>query len=225
MSLAAAQFALLTGARVILTSSSQAKLDRAKTLLQPLIHPDAPETTLQTIDYSKVDDWDKEARKLNGGQGVDFVIEIAGRGTIARSIRSTRMAGLVAVSGMSLVPPLDDLCPRVTIGQDLTGRAGYMSDYKPIPKHILDEDLAKTILYSAANVRGVFVCNREEFKQANRALEIGGVKPIIDKVSARSWHNVHRLRMKLMSPRCSNLRISKPRISTWRTENTLARYA
>lgn len=58
-----------------------------------------------------------------------------------------------------------------------------MSDYKPIPKHILEEDLAKLILYSAASVRGVFVCNREEFKQMNRALEVGGVKPIIDKVS------------------------------------------
>jgi NADPH:quinone reductase-like Zn-dependent oxidoreductase len=38
---------------------------------------------------------------MNGGQGVDFVIEIAGRGTIGRSIKATRQAGLVAVSGMS----------------------------------------------------------------------------------------------------------------------------
>lgn len=30
-------------------------------------------------------------------------------------------------------------------------------------------------------MRGVFVCNREEFKQMNRALEAGCVKPIIDK--------------------------------------------
>lgn len=54
---------------------------------------------IQTIDYSRIDAWDKEARRLNGGRGVDFVIEIAGRGTIARSIRSTRQGGLVAVSG------------------------------------------------------------------------------------------------------------------------------
>jgi NADPH:quinone reductase-like Zn-dependent oxidoreductase len=93
--------ALIAGARVILTSSSQSKLDRAVGLLTPLIHPDAPKTTLQTIDYSKIENWDVEARRLNGGQGVDFVIEIAGRGTIGRSIRATRQAGLVAVSGMS----------------------------------------------------------------------------------------------------------------------------
>lgn len=61
-------------------------------------------------------------------------------------------------------------------------RIGYMSDYKPIPRHIIEEDIAKLILYSAANVRGVFICNREQFKTMNRALEVGGVKPIIDKV-------------------------------------------
>ena len=38
---------------------------------------------------------------MNGGMGVDFVIEIAGRGTIGRSIRSTRQGGLIAVSGKS----------------------------------------------------------------------------------------------------------------------------
>lgn len=61
--------------------------------------------------------------------------------------------------------------------------SGYLSDYKHIPKHILEEDIAKLILYSAANVRGVFPCNKNEYKRMIRALEIGGVKPIIDKVS------------------------------------------
>lgn len=50
----------------------------------------------------------------------------------------------------------------------------------------MEEDLAKLILYSAASVRGIFLCNREQFKQLNRALESGGVRPIIDKVSQAS---------------------------------------
>lgn len=83
---------------MILTSSSQSKLDRAVDLLTPLIRSSTA-NVLQTIDYSKIDDWDKEARRLNGDKGVDFVIEVAGRGTIGRSIRSTKMGGLVAVSG------------------------------------------------------------------------------------------------------------------------------
>ena len=90
------QIALISGAKVIVTSSSAAKLERAVTLLTPLA-PSA--NAIATIDYSKIDNWDQEARRLNGGKGVDFVIEIGGRGTIARSIRSTKQGGLVAVSG------------------------------------------------------------------------------------------------------------------------------
>lgn len=95
------QLALITGARVILTSSSQAKLDRATELLRPLAATNAPDNVNSTIDYSKVTDWDQEVRRLTDGRGVDFVIEIGGRGTIARSVRSTRQGGLVAVSGTS----------------------------------------------------------------------------------------------------------------------------
>ncbi|OCF36059.1 alcohol dehydrogenase [Kwoniella heveanensis CBS 569] len=157
VSLCAAQIALVSGARVILTSSSQTKLDRAAELLKPLVSANAPANVIQTIDYSKIEAWDAEARRLNGGNGVDFVIEIAGRATLARSIRSTKQGGLVAISG-------------------------YMGDYKSIPDHIIQEDLAKTILYSAANVRGVFVCNREDYKTMVSALEVGEAKPIIDKV-------------------------------------------
>jgi hypothetical protein len=58
-----------------------------------------------------------------------------------------------------------------------------MSDYGHIPQSVIEEDIAKLILYSAASVRGVFICNREQFKTMNRALEVGGVKPIIDKAS------------------------------------------
>ncbi|WVQ94031.1 hypothetical protein IAU59_001109 [Kwoniella sp. CBS 9459] len=157
VSVCAAQIALVSGARVILTSSSQIKLDKAADRLRPLAPSNAPNNVIQTIDYSKIEYWDVEARRLNGGKGVDFVIEIAGRATLARSIRSTRQGGLVAISG-------------------------YLGDYKSIPDHIIQEDLAKTILYSAANVRGVFVCNREEYKTMVSALEIGAAKLIIDKV-------------------------------------------
>jgi NADPH:quinone reductase-like Zn-dependent oxidoreductase len=91
-----------------LTSSSQAKLDRAKDLLEPLVR-NKDINAVQTIDYSKIDSWDQEARKLNGGKGVDFVIEIGGRGTIGRSIRSTKPGGLVAVSGyVSTFKSIDD---------------------------------------------------------------------------------------------------------------------
>lgn len=91
-----------------MTSSSQSKLDRARELLEPLVR-NKDIKAIQTIDYSKIDAWDQEARNLNGGKGVDFVIEIGGRGTIGRSIRSTKQAGLVAVSGyVSTFKSIDD---------------------------------------------------------------------------------------------------------------------
>ena len=154
---------MISGANVILTSSSQGKLDRAKEILKPLIGD--KKDVLQFIDYSKIDRWDEEAKKLNGGRGVDFVIEVSGQGTIARSIRSTRQGGRVAICGMSARP-----FPR------------YLTNYSKIPQEIIEEDIAQTILYSAAYVRGVFVCNRAEEEKMIRALEVGQVQPVIDRV-------------------------------------------
>ncbi|KAI5474553.1 hypothetical protein MNV49_003051 [Pseudohyphozyma bogoriensis] len=156
VSLAAAQFALISSCKVILTSSSATKLARAVELLKPCLHSSAPANALQTIDYSKITDWDKEARRLNGGP-VDFVIEIGGQGTIGRSIKSTKPGGMVVVSG-------------------------YLSDYGHIPQDIKEEDVAKLILYSAANVRGTFVANKYQFMQMVSSMEMSSVKPIIDKV-------------------------------------------
>lgn len=75
-----------------------------------------------------------------------------------------------------LVSRASDGCATLTL-------PGYMSVYKPIPREVLEEDLAQTILYSAASVRGVFCCNREMLKSCVAALEVGGVKPVIGKVS------------------------------------------
>lgn len=112
-------------------------------------------------------------RRITEGKGADFVIEIGGRGTIGKSIRSTRRGGLVAVSGKS--GSLFKIIAHLV-------RIGYLSTYKDIPKEILEEDLAQTILYSGSYVRGVFVCNREDEKRMISALEVGNVKPVIDKV-------------------------------------------
>ena len=61
------QFAKLHGARVIITSSSDEKLARAKALGAD-----------ETINYKTHPDWDKEVLRLTGGQGVDIVLEVGG---------------------------------------------------------------------------------------------------------------------------------------------------
>jgi len=89
VSLFALQFARVAGARVIVTSSSDEKLERAKAL-----------GAWETINYRKTPEWDKRALELTGGAGVDHIVEVGGAGTLGRSMRATRIAGTVSVIGV-----------------------------------------------------------------------------------------------------------------------------
>lgn len=80
------QFSLMTGARVIITSSSNDKLERAKAL-----------GAWQTINYSEVPDWDKAALELTGG--VDHVLDVGGAATMGKSINALRTGGTVSMVG------------------------------------------------------------------------------------------------------------------------------
>jgi NADPH:quinone reductase-like Zn-dependent oxidoreductase len=89
VSLFALQFAKLHGARVILTSSSDEKLARAKSLGADNV-----------INYRNTPDWDKTVNALTEGRGADLVVEVGGPGTLERSIRSTRVGGTIAMIGV-----------------------------------------------------------------------------------------------------------------------------
>ena len=89
VSIFALQFARLNGARVILTSSSDEKLERAHTL-----------GASDGINYKTTPDWDKTARALTGGEGVDHVVEVGGAGTLSRSLRAVKMGGSVSLIGV-----------------------------------------------------------------------------------------------------------------------------
>ena len=85
----ALQIAKLVGARVIVTSSSEAKLERARSLGAD-----------ETIDYKKVPDWEKKVRELTGGEGADHVLEVGGGGTFAKSVKATRVGGTISLIGV-----------------------------------------------------------------------------------------------------------------------------
>src|SRR5690606_15607803 len=89
VSIFALQLARLAGARVIVTSSSDEKLQRARAL-----------GASETINYRTTPDWDAAAVALTGGEGVDHVIEVGGAGTLARSLRAARIGGRVSVIGV-----------------------------------------------------------------------------------------------------------------------------
>ncbi len=89
VSIFALQFAAMMGARVIGTSSSDEKLERARGL-----GLDA------AINYRTVPEWQDEVLRLTGGLGVDHVVEVGGAGTLARSIRAARVGGSIGIIGV-----------------------------------------------------------------------------------------------------------------------------
>lgn len=89
VSLFALQIAKAHGAKVIATSSSDEKLERAKAL-----------GAGYTINYKTTPDWDKTVRELTGGAGVDHVVEVGGAGTLMKSLNAARTAGRVYVIGV-----------------------------------------------------------------------------------------------------------------------------
>jgi NADPH:quinone reductase-like Zn-dependent oxidoreductase len=89
VSIFALQFAKLFGAKVIITSSSDEKLDRAIAL-----GADA------TINYRTHPEWQNKVRDLTDGRGVDQVVEVGGEGTIERSLAAVCLGGYIGVIGV-----------------------------------------------------------------------------------------------------------------------------
>jgi NADPH:quinone reductase-like Zn-dependent oxidoreductase len=89
VSIFALQFAKLAGARVIVTSSSDEKLERARAMGAD-----------ETINYRATPEWSRAARQLTGGRGVDQVVEVGGADTFRQSIAACTYGGHIAVIGV-----------------------------------------------------------------------------------------------------------------------------
>ena len=89
VSIFALQIARMNGARVIITSSHEEKLERARAL-----------GATDCINYRQHPDWEKEVLRLTDGKGVDHVIEVGGVGTLAKSFASLGYAGQVSLIGV-----------------------------------------------------------------------------------------------------------------------------
>lgn len=89
VSIFALQFAKARGARVIATSSSDEKLERARALGADY-----------TINYRTTPEWAKQAREMTGGKGVDVIVEVGGENTLNQSLDAARVGGAVVVIGV-----------------------------------------------------------------------------------------------------------------------------
>jgi NADPH:quinone reductase-like Zn-dependent oxidoreductase len=89
VSIFALQFAKMMGATVIGTSSSDEKLERAKTLGMKA-----------GLNYRKTPDWAKWVLQETSNRGADLIVEVGGAGTISQSLQAVRTGGTVAQIGV-----------------------------------------------------------------------------------------------------------------------------
>jgi NADPH:quinone reductase-like Zn-dependent oxidoreductase len=89
VALFALQFARVLGARVIVISSSDEKIERAKEMGAD-----------HCINYKSTPSWGREARKQTGGKGVDHVVELGGAGTLPESLQAIGLGGQISMIGV-----------------------------------------------------------------------------------------------------------------------------
>jgi len=108
------QFAKMMGARTIITSSSDDKLQQMKSLGADV-----------TINYGSELDWDKAVLDATDGVGVDTVLEVGGAGTLGKSMACTRFEGQIALIGI-LTGTAGAANPGMLVGRSLSIRGVYV---------------------------------------------------------------------------------------------------
>jgi NADPH:quinone reductase-like Zn-dependent oxidoreductase len=106
VSLFALQFAKAAGARVIVTSSSEEKLEKLKRLGAD-----------DLINYNATPGWGEKAKAITDGRGVDHVIEVGGPATFSQSMAACRLGGHIALIGVLSGFAGEVLMPALFSGQ------------------------------------------------------------------------------------------------------------
>lgn len=89
VSIFALQFAKAQGARVIITSSSERKLQQARNLGADL-----------TINYKTNPNWSTKVYEMTAEKGIDVIVETVGGSNLGRSLKALRMGGHISIVGL-----------------------------------------------------------------------------------------------------------------------------
>ncbi|MEJ2695954.1 MAG: NAD(P)-dependent alcohol dehydrogenase [Candidatus Sulfobium sp.] len=155
VSIFALQFARLAGATVIITSSRDEKIDRAKKL-----------GAAAGINYRSVAQWGERARELSGGAGVDLVVEVGGAGTLPQSLGAVRRGGRISLIGV-LTGAEGEINPRPIVMRKICVQGIFVGS------RAMFETMNRAV--SAARLRPVVdrVFPFNEVKEALRYMEQG----------------------------------------------------
>jgi NADPH:quinone reductase-like Zn-dependent oxidoreductase len=149
VSIFALQIAKMAGARVIVTSSSDKKLERAKSLGAD-----------ETVNYKTHPDWERRVLELTDGRGADQVVELGGPGTLPHSYQAVGFGGEISLIGV-ITRPEGDLSPHPLMVKGATLRGIFVGG-RP-----LFEELNKAI---AVNALRPVIDRVFDFEQAAEAL-------------------------------------------------------
>ncbi|KAE8362898.1 NAD(P)-binding protein [Aspergillus caelatus] len=131
------------GATTIITSSSDEKLAFVKEKYG----------VDYTINYKKHPEWSKEVLRLTNGDGVDFIFENGGSGTIGESLNAVKMGGNISVIGFL-----------------------SQAEQSKMP------DVASLALAKGAVVRGIVVGSTQLLQEVTRFVARKGLRLPVDKV-------------------------------------------
>ena len=150
VSVFALQLAAAAGARVIVTSSSDAKLTRAREL-----------GVWETVNYRTTPEWDKEVWRLTEKRGVDHVVEVGGPGTLGKSMNSVAAGGQIALIGVltGFGAPDASLFPLVARNARLDGiYVGSRADFDALNAFLTQHDIHPIIdrTFPFADARAAF---------------------------------------------------------------------
>ncbi|KAF2806844.1 NAD(P)-binding protein [Mytilinidion resinicola] len=151
VSLLVLKLALAAGCRVIVTSSSDEKLEKVRRIAGRYAD------LVETINYKTNPKWEEEAVRLNGGKGVDIVIENGGTSSLLQSIAATAKRGIVS-------------------------QVGYLG--KQDAKDL--EGLISALIDKTVTLRGINVGSRLEFEALNQIVSASRMRfeDLIDKTFA-----------------------------------------
>jgi NADPH:quinone reductase-like Zn-dependent oxidoreductase len=129
-------FAAAAGAKPIITSSSDAKLERARKL-----------GAFGTVNYRTNPDWEKEVRAVTGGAGVKQVLEVGGASTFAKALTALAFDGHVAMIGtLSGFAPQIPTGPLFGAGAHLTAIfVGARADFEAMNAFITEHEIHPVI--------------------------------------------------------------------------------
>jgi len=145
VSIFALQIARALGARVIVTSSSDAKLERAREM-----------GAWKTVNYTEDPAWGRTARRLTDGSGVDHVVEVGGAGTLEQSLKAVRVGGQISVIGVlsgvsSELNVIPILMQNIRLQGILVGsRAGFQRMNEVVERHEIRPVIDRTFGFDEA---------------------------------------------------------------------------